>query len=495
MPSLLSVSDVVNVQVQMAPIAAQVRNFGSCLILGDTDVIDVFQRYRLYSSLQAVGSDVGSNSPEYQAAQVFFAQSPQVAQCYIGRWASTATHGTLRGAPLSVSTQAIGNFTGVLNGGVNFTVDGVARNLAGLNFSGQTNLNGVAGVIQGAFAGSATVTWDAVNGQFVVKSSSTGSASSVSFGSTGAGVDVSLLLGLGSQQGGYVVAGIAAETIESAVNTFLSLTNAWYGLGFATTAAISDADLVQVAGIIEASSPSHVMGLTSSENPVSTTDLASLLQAGGYSRTFTQYSSSFPYGPYAAISALAKAFGVNFNGSNTTLTLKFKQEPLITGENLTETQAAALKGKNENVYANYNTTPPIAILQEGTMANGFFFDEVHNADWLQNALQTAVWNRLYTSPTKIPLTDAGVADLTSTLAAIMSQSVTNGMVAPGVWTGPPIGNLNTGDTLTTGFYIFAPPVSTQSEAARVARQSPVIQIAAKLAGAIHFSNILCSINR
>jgi Protein of unknown function (DUF3383) len=495
MPSLLSVSDIVNVQVQMAPIAAQVRNFGSCLILGDTDVIDTFQRYRLYSSLQAVGSDLGSNSPEYQGAQVFFAQSPQVSQCYIGRWASTATHGTLRGAPLSVASQAIGNFTGILNGGVNFTIDGVAKNLTGLNFSGQTNLNGVAAVIQSAFAGSANVTWDSVNGQFVVKSSSTGNSSSVSFGSTGAGVDVSLLLGVGSQQGGYTVAGIPAETIESAVNTFLSLTNAWYGLALATTVAISDADLVQVAGIIEASSPSHIFGVTSSENPLSTSDLATLLQAGGYSRTFCQYSSSFPYGPYAAISALGKAFGVNFNGSNTTLTLKFKQEPLLTGENLTETQAAALKGKNSNVYANYNITPPIAILQEGTMANGFFFDEVHNADWLQNALQTAVWNALYTSPTKIPLTDAGVAQLTSVIAGIMSQSVANGMVAPGVWTGPPIGNLKNGDTLTTGFYIYAPPVSTLSTAARVARQSPVIQIAAKLAGAIHYANLLVSVNR
>jgi hypothetical protein len=32
-----------------------------------------------------------------------------------------------------------------------------------------------------------------------------------------------------------------------------------------------------------------------------------------------------------------------------------------------------------------------AIWQEGTMANGAFFDEVHGTDWLQNALQTELW--------------------------------------------------------------------------------------------------------
>ena len=36
------------------------------------------------------------------------------------------------------------------------------------------------------------------------------------------------------------------------------------------------------------------------------------------------------------------------------------------------------------------------------MANGDFFDERHGLDWLQNAVQTADYNTLYTSTTKIP---------------------------------------------------------------------------------------------
>ncbi len=130
----LSVSDVVNVQVLQTPVAAALRNFGSLLILGDSDVIDTFQRYRLYTSLQDVGADFGATAPEFLAAEDFFSQSPQPQFCYVGRWAAGPTHGTLRGVVLSASQQAMSNFTNILNGGVNFVIDGNAKNLAGLNF-------------------------------------------------------------------------------------------------------------------------------------------------------------------------------------------------------------------------------------------------------------------------------------------------------------------------------------------------------------------------
>jgi hypothetical protein len=37
----------------------------------------------------------------------------------------------------------------------------------------------------------------------------------------------------------------------------------------------------------------------------------------------------------------------------------------------------------------------------------------------------------------------------------MDQSVTNGLVAAGVWNGGPIGQLASGDTLTKGYYVYA----------------------------------------
>jgi len=490
----LSVNDVVSVQIQMAPIAAQQRNFGSLLIVGDSDIIDTSQRYRLYTSANAIATDFGTTAPEYLAAQLFFGQSPQPAQCYVGRWAAAPTKGRLTGAPLTALQQVMSNFTGILNGGVNFTVDGSVKNLTGLNFSAQSNLNGVASVIQSAFAGSATVTWNATYGYFQIKSVTTGTSSSVSFASAGSGTDISALLGLQSTQGGTSVPGVLAETIESCVSTFLSLTNVWYGLQIGAATTILDADYVQIASLIESASPSHIFGVTTQEGAAllstSTTDLAALLQAGGYTRSFCQYSSS---NPYASASIFGRAFSVNFNASNSTITLKFKQEPIVTGETLSETAAATLTAKNCNVFVQYNNNT--TIIQQGTMANGYFFDEIHGTDWLQNQIQTDVYNLLYSNPTKIPQTDAGINQIATVVAQDCQMAVTNGLVAPGVWTGPAIGALVSGQFLSTGYYIYQPPISSQSVADRAARKSPPIQAAIKLAGAVHFANILVSVNR
>ena len=85
----LPVSNVVNVDVIMSPTAATGRNFGSLLILGTSTVIPVSERIRLYTGSEEIGADFGEDSPEYAAALVYFSQSPQPTQVYVGRWAKT----------------------------------------------------------------------------------------------------------------------------------------------------------------------------------------------------------------------------------------------------------------------------------------------------------------------------------------------------------------------------------------------------------------------
>lgn len=285
----------------------------------------------------------------------------------------------------------------------------------------------------------------------------------------------------------------ATETLLQAVNACMQYTS-WYGLGVADDEDIADADWLTVAAAIEASSLSRILAITTSDaatiETTSTTDLASKLKAAGYGRTFVQYSTS---SKYAALSAFGRAFTVNFTGSNTTLTLKFKQLPGITYETLTVNQAAALDAKNCNVFVYYQNDT--AILQQGVMANGDFFDERHGLDWLQNYVQTNLYNLLYTSTTKIPQTDAGVTRLLANVEQSMDQSVTNGLVAAGVWNGGPIGQLNSGDTLTKGYYVYAQPLSEQAQADREARKAPLIQVACKLAGAVHYADVQINVVR
>ena len=492
----LSLSDILTSQVDMTPTGGGVRNFGNLLILGDSDVIDTVQRERLYTGLAAIGADFGAASPEYKAAMLAFGQTPTLQQCYVGRWASTATAGRLSGGALSTAQQALSVFTSVITGSLDLTIDGTAKAVTGIDLAAVTTLNGVAAAVQTALTGSATVTWNPAYSNFVVKSSTTGAASAVSFSTPPAtGTDLGPLMGLTqATSGAYTVAGALAETIEEGVTLHAALSNSWYGLQIAATAAISDADYVNVATIIQGLSTSRIFGVTTSEasalDPASSTDLASLMQTAALSRTFVQYSST---NPYASAGIFGRAFTVDFTGINTTITLMFQSEAGVVAENLSETAAAALKAKNCNVFAAYQNG--IAIVQYGTMANGYYFDEIHGADWLQNALQTDMFNALYSAGTKVPQTDSGVNVLVTAATKDLKQARDNGFIAPGVWTGPPIGAIQTGQTLTKGFYLYAPPISSQTQTQRSARTAPTLQAAIKLAGAIHIGGIIVNVNR
>ncbi|EFW6254477.1 DUF3383 family protein [Salmonella enterica] len=379
----LPLNRVTNVTVTLSARAAQGRNFGSMLILGNSTVIPITERLRLYSDPADIGDDFGVDSEEYKAAVVWFSQSPRPTQLYVGRWIDSLTSAE----------------------------------------SGPT------------------------------------------------------------------------ETLLQAVNALLDY-NSWYGLHLAVPVADypDDADLISVSSAIESATVSRILAITSSEADILSsaveTDLATKLKAAKYSRTYIQYSSA---SPYAALSAFGRAFTVNFTGSNTTITLKFKQLPGITYETIGTSQANALEAKNCNVYVYYENDT--AILEQGVMCNGDFFDERHGLDWLQNAVQTADYNTLYTSTTKIPQTDAGTTTRIANIEKVLDVADKSGLFAPGIWTGGPMGQLGTGDTLTKGYYTWADTVDNQLQTDREARKGVPIQVAAKLAGAVHYGDVAITVVR
>jgi hypothetical protein len=301
------------------------------------------------------------------------------------------------------------------------------------------------------------------------------------------------LLKLTADDASAPVNGIEAASLAQTVQDIAERSAVWYGLALAADAA--DDDIVAAADIIEAQSVSRIFGVTLQDTRVIDSsiddDLASRLQAKNLARTLSQYST---HNAYAVVSAMARAFTVDFTAQNTVITLKFKTEPSVTPEGLNESQAQTLIEKHCNVFVKYNNDT--AIIQQGVMANGDFFDERHGLDWFQNYLQTNLFNLLYTSQTKIPQTDAGVNMLLTNVEASSDQAVTNGLLAPGVWRSTvEFGSLKHGDTLTKGYYAYALPVSNQAQAEREARKAPTIQLAAKLAGAIHYADVIVNVNR
>ena len=84
----LDLRRVVNVTVNLSPVAAQRRGFGTLMIMGDSNVISVNERYRTYQNLEAVANDFSLTAPEYLAAALYYGQTPQPSHLIICRWAS-----------------------------------------------------------------------------------------------------------------------------------------------------------------------------------------------------------------------------------------------------------------------------------------------------------------------------------------------------------------------------------------------------------------------
>jgi hypothetical protein len=497
MPQGLSVSRVVDVQVSFAPLAAPLLNFDTLLILGDSNVVDTGEAIREYNRLEDVAADFGTTAPEYLGASLFFSQRPQPTTLYIGRWARTATSGVLAGGFLGNSDQILSKWTSVTTGAFKVSVDGGApTDVTGIDLSLATNLNGVASRVTAALAAhvppiNATCVW--TGEQFKITSATTGATSSVGYlQAPAAGQDLSVQMKMTAALAERTGAGVAAETPVAAVARLDG--RGWYAVTFCASRVLSDAEHLAIAGYIEGAEM-HLYGLTSSSSnigdPATTLDLASQLMLAGYMRTVGQFSTDGVH-PYGICSLFGRAFTVNFEGFNTTITMKFKQEPGVTAEVLPLTTVNAIETKRFNVLAQYENGT--AILEQGVMSGPAFFDEIHGTDWLANRLQTDIWNILVQSP-KIPQTNPGIQILIAGAEGGLSQAVTNGLVAPGRWNSTGFGSLSYGDYMGKGWYAWANSVDDQPQSIREARIAPLIQVAIKLAGAVHFSDVLVNVNR
>lgn len=488
----LSLSRLVNVEVALSALQAQRRGFGTALCLGDSAVINGVERFRLYSSIEAVQIDFGLNAEESKFAALYFGQSPAPKRLMIGRWFRTASSGFVQGAALTTAEQLIGSWTSITNGTFRVSVDGVVQNVTGLNFAMAANLNAVAAVINLVLTG-ATVAWD--GSRFNTTSITTGTSSSISYlSSTGSGTDISAQLKMTSGTATLLVPGYAAELPVDAAVVFASLSPEWYALAFAAATMPTGAQNLAVADYIKTLvAVPRIFGATEIDTRTMdvsyTADLASVLKATGNKRATVQYSEN----KLAVASLLGRELAVDFNGNRTAITMMYKQEPSVTPQLLNEAQANALQTKRCNVFVKYiNDT---SIVQYGTMAGDVFIDEIHGMDWLQNAIQSELFNTMFTAKTKVPQTDAGQNRLLNAVAVACQQGVNNGLIGPGTWNADGFGQLQRGDFLQSGFYIYSAPIALQLQAERELRKAPIILVAVKLAGAVHTVDCIVSVNR
>lgn len=479
---MATITPIVNVTISVSPTFPQREGFGILNIIGSSLALPIGERLRFYASLVEVGIDHAASSEEYKAARIAFSQVPQPSRIAISRRYAAAVAAELLGGPVSAS---IATYTGITTGAFAITTDGTVKQVVTINLTGAASMNAIAALIQTrvqAVATGATVVW--LGNRFKVTSGTTGATSSISFASAPAsGTDISAILGLDAASGGKTTQGAAVESITDSLNNLQLFNSAWYG--FALTDEANEAQKLEASAWAEASVKVHGLSTRAANNKdaSSTASIGYQLKTLLYRRTLAFYDAN---DAYPAVSALARGLSVDYTAPDSAITLKFKTLPGITVDSLTETERLALVGNFVNYYTTFGTA---AMVAEGVMSSGVFFDEVTGLDALKVEIEDRVFAKLYSNPTKVPQTDKGVAQIVQAVEGAFSQFVTNGFLAPAQWNGADLGQIENGDFLPKGYYVFAAPVASQSQVQRAARIAPPISAIACGAGALHSVNI------
>lgn len=195
-----------------------------------------------------------------------------------------------------------------------------------------------------------------------------------------------------------------------------------------------------------------------------------------------------------AAAYLARGLSVDFTAVGQAITMNGKQlVGIVPDSTVGNTQLALAQAAGVDVYVNIGT--PMVYCSGANL----WFDQVYNTDAFSQNLQVGGFNYLIPVAFKIPQTDAGVQGLAGAYRAVCAQFVTAGVIAPGAWTGAvPAGfpqALFLANIAAVGYYVFAQPVATQTEATRSQRKAPPVQIAAKFAGAVQSSNVLVQLQQ
>ncbi len=473
-------------------VASTLQTALNALASGTTCTYDsVLARFNIVSPTTGVTSSISYGAAPTAFGSAAFSGQPSANDTItiIGT-AVTFVSGTATGNQVKIGTDlatTLASLAAILNGSADTNLVKASYSVVGSTLYAVSKVTGTAG-----------------NAYTLVKSSTAITVSGATF-TGGSGTDMSTLLGLTSVAGASPpVVGVAAETPLAAWTALASASNQWYAASFAASTQPTTADYLAVASATLASTRKRIFGVTINTtdclDPTNTSDLATSLQSLNNNRVYWWYDPSNPYG---VMTMFGRAATVNFSASQSTITLAYKQAPGLNASYLTETQFATLqaKGGNCNVAVNngavmiYPGQMADSKWLAGTKINGTWFDEVHGCDWFLNAVQTDVFNLLYTTTTKIPQTDAGSNTIATVMGKTCAKAVNNGMVGPGVWTGPAFGTLETYDNLPTGWYVYYPPISTQSDADRDSRVSVPFQIAVKLQGAVHSVDLAITVNR
>ena len=285
------------------------------------------------------------------------------------------------------------------------------------------------------------------------------------------------------------------SNVKTAFDTIGTLGNAFpFFSGIISTIATSGSTAMKALADDVQAYQDKILFLPSSTVGDITDGFTGIKTATDYNTRCLYYGGTPQQARLFAAAYASRLLGTNLEGSNTAITMQFKNLVTISAdESITSTILTNCSTAGVDVYID---VAGISMVYS-TGANKYV-DEVYNLIWLVDSLKVAAFNSLQGVANKIPQTEDGMNLLKSSLKQVCVQAVNNGYVAPGTWTSATtFGNTTdfVNNILQYGYYLYSTPISQQVVADRNARKAPLIQIACKEAGAIHSASILVYINR
>lgn len=473
------VSDIITVNITRETLFPSREGFGTQLIAGTTDVIDHGERVRFYTTPEAVAGDFASTDQEQLAANAAFAQDPRPTILAIGRVLSADAPGFIKGG--AVGTLAA--FQAISDGEFEISIDGDTQDISAIDFTSDSSLDDVAATIQTALRAIATggytlATCVNEDGRFKITSGTITDVIPLTIVDPAVGTDVSGATYINARSDVATV--IEAHTftdLAGELDAIRARNDDWYGLTFTRDL---DTDANYLAGAAWVETNKKLFGAFDdsliAKDSTSILDLLFKLQEFAYDRTFTAWNNNGTL--YPEVSEMTRMLVTDYLVPSSAITLKFKKLPGITPVNLTPNERQTLIGKFAELYV---TRGGVNMLEEGKVASGEFIDVIHSVDWLQDTIAFEVFGVLFTSATKIPMTDLGVAQIEAAVKVVLDIAVEARIIAE---------DFDDDGNLVPAYQIQTASVLDIQAAQRAQRIAPAVTFTARLAGAIHFASVV-----
>ncbi len=399
------------VQVTVSKTSASVtqQGFGRPLWLGQVSTSIIPSRYATFSSpsdLLTAGAVV--TDPVYLWAQTLQGQALSPIDFAVGRRAA----GVAQVETITIDTADVGVWPYVLDGVTySYTADG-----------DDTELTIAQGLMDLIAADDASLT---ANGNSIIVPG--GTLVSAEFTATAWVAGESFVAGTLVPPGSGAVtiaattANSAAENITTALEAVKAENDDWYGLNIESR---QDADILLANTWV--ASELKVLVVQSSDADVLTTaggDIGS--QLGATSNTRTQLMYHFKPKQFADGAMLGRALAANLDGAAPgagQITWALKQLQVIFTNPLNTNQLVNLEDNNADTFV---FTKGRGTVWLGQSIEGEFMDVQTTLDWTQSRVGEAIFAVLATTPTKVPLDNAGISTVSAAGLGVMKEGVTN----------------------------------------------------------------------